>query len=104
MKTLYPVDEETYSRLGKAFLICAQYPEVFGDIPCKKFCAMFVDDIIDEDEDERAARMRAAAPKMYELLRTVFGGTISFTEILKLGDYARELLARIDGKEVDDDE
>ena len=71
MKTLHPVDEETYKRLGKAYLICLQYPDVFGDVTMKKFCSMFVDDIIDEEEDELVARMKASAPKMYRILQEI---------------------------------
>ena len=51
MKTLHPVSQETYERIGKAYLICSQYPEVFEGVSYKKFCGMFVDDIIDEGED-----------------------------------------------------
>lgn len=46
----HDVDDETLSRIGAAFLICAQYPEIFGDVPMEKFRAMFIDDT-KEDED-----------------------------------------------------
>ena len=38
----------------------------------RKFCVMFVDDIIDEGEDLIEARKRAAAPDMYRLLNAAF--------------------------------
>lgn len=68
MKTLKPVDEETYARIGKAYLICSEYPEVFGDVTFKKFCSMFVDAL---DEKKREARMRKYAPDMYRLLKDI---------------------------------
>ncbi|MBQ7217127.1 MAG: hypothetical protein IJS39_14210 [Synergistaceae bacterium] len=70
MKTLYPVDKATHEKIGAAYLVCSQYPEIFGDVPMGKFCSMFVD-VIDEDEDERTARMRASAPEMYRILQEV---------------------------------
>ena len=45
------------------------------------------------------ARLIAIAPEMYERLKEVFCGPISFTEIIRMGDAVRELLARIDGEE-----
>ena len=156
MKTVKPVSQETYERIGKAYAICSEYPDVFGDVKMRKFCGMFVDDIIDEGEDliearkkayannmycllqkafqsmadakvdeplrleideclchitgdscptdEHMARIRAYAPEMYALLQAAFGEAISFTEIIRLGAKAQELLARIDGKEDADDE
>ncbi len=71
MKTLKPVDPETYKKIGQAYLILSEYPEVFGDVTMKKFCSMFVDDIIDEDEDEHEARMKAAASEMYRILKAI---------------------------------
>ena len=68
MKTLKPVDQETYERIGAAYAICSQYPEVFGDVTMRKFCSMFVDDIIDDEEDEKLARMKAYAETMYYML------------------------------------
>ena len=97
MKTLHPVDEETYARIGKAYLICSEHPDVFGDITFKKLCSMFVDDIIDEGEDERKARMKTCAPEMYSLLNKVF----SYMSDLKLNENLRleidECLCRVEG-------
>lgn len=166
MKTVKPVSKETYERIGKAYAICSEYPDVFGDVTFRKFCGMFVDDIIDEGEDLIEARKRAAAPdmyrllnaafmamadakvdeplcleideclchiagdtcptdteldddvredessarkkayagEMYDLIRKVFKEEMSFTEVIRIGDYARDLLARIDGKEDTSDE
>ena len=50
-------------------------------------------------ELEANARLIAAAPEMYELLQRAFCGPISFTDIIKMGDTVRELIARIDGQE-----
>ena len=50
-------------------------------------------------EDEHIARIRAAAPNMYALLQAIFGGAISWDEVTRLGEVARDLLARIDEKE-----
>ena len=72
MKTVKPVSKETYERIGKAYAICSEYPDVFGDVTMRKFCGMFVDDIIDEGEDLIEARKRAAAPDMYRLLNAAF--------------------------------
>ena len=72
MKTVKPVSKETYERIGKAYAICSEYPDVFGDVTFRKFCGMFVDDIIDEGEDIIEARKRAAAPDMYRLLNAAF--------------------------------
>ena len=104
MKTLKPVSKETYERIGKAYAICSEYPDVFGDVTMRKFCGMFVDDIIDEGEDLIEARKKAYAGEMYDLLKAAFGDAISFTEITRLSTIAQELLARIDGKEGADDE
>ena len=68
MKTLHPVSQEIYERIGKAYAICSEYPEVFGAVTMRKFCEMFVDDIIDEGEDLIEARKKAAAPEIYRLL------------------------------------
>ena len=72
MKTVKPVSKETYERIGKAYAICSEYPDVFGDVTMRKFCGMFVDDIIDEGKDLIEARKRAAAPDMYRLLNAAF--------------------------------
>ena len=105
MKTLKSVDEETYTRIGKAYLICAEYPEVFGDVKLEKFCSMFVD-VIDEDEDEREARMKAYAPDMYQLLKDVLD-----TQVINRGvevgeqleDAIYAALSVIDGTEDEDE-
>lgn len=72
MKTVKPVSQETYERIGKAYAICSEYPDVFGDVTFRKFCGMFVDDIIDEGEDLIAARKKAYAGNMYRLLHAAF--------------------------------
>ena len=72
MKTVKPVSKETYEQIGKAYAICSEYPAVFGDVTMRKFCGMFVDDIIDEGKDLIEARKRAAAPDMYRLLNAAF--------------------------------
>ena len=72
MKTVKPVSKETYERIGNAYAICSEYPDVFGDVTFRKFCGMFVDDIIDEGKDLIEARKRAAAPDMYRLLNAAF--------------------------------
>ncbi len=68
MKTVKPVSKETYERIGKAYAICSEYPDVFGDVTFRKFCDMFVDDIIDDGEEFVAARKKAYAGEMYDLL------------------------------------
>ena len=45
-----------YTKLGKAFSICSQYPDVFGDVDLEKFCALFFDNTdndtsADDDKD-----------------------------------------------------
>ena len=102
MKTLKPVDEETYAKIGKAYLICSEYPEVFGEVTMKQFCSMFVD-VIDEDEDEREARMRAYAPKMYQLLRELKEYSEEYDLYSDLKDEVFELLRKIDGGETSDE-
>ena len=72
MKTVKPVSKETYERIGKAYAICSEYPDVFGDVTMRKFCGMFVDDIIDEGEDLIEARKKAYAGEMYCLLQKAF--------------------------------
>ena len=103
MKTVKPVSKETYERIGKAYLICSEYPDVFGDVTFEKFCSMFVD-VIPEGESKRSVRMKAYAGEMYDLIRAVSSTKVSFTDVVKIGDYARELLARIDGEEDTGDE
>ena len=69
MKTVKPVSKETYAKIGAGYLILAEHPEIFGDVTFRKFCDMFVDDIIDEGEEIIAARKKAYAGEMYDLLR-----------------------------------
>ena len=72
MKTVKPVSQETYERIGAAYAICSKYPDIFGDVTFRKFCGMFVDDIIDEEEDLIEARKKAYAGDMYRLLQKAF--------------------------------
>ena len=72
MKTVKPVSKETYELIGKAYAICSEYPDVFGDVTMRKFCGMFVDDIIDDGEDLIEARKKAYASDMYRLLQAAF--------------------------------
>lgn len=69
MKTIKPVSKETYAKIGAGYLILAEHPEIFGDVTFRKFCGMFVDDIIDEGEDLIDACKKAYAGEMYNLLR-----------------------------------
>ena len=103
MKTLKPVDQETYERIGAAYAICSQYPEIFGNVTMKKFCSMFVDDIIDEDEDEHEARMRAYASEMYDMLLLSIESLREHRYDNPTAELIEELLDRIDG-EVKNDE
>ncbi len=49
---LYPdVTEAQLNKIGQAFLVVNEYPEIFGDVPMGKFVAMFM-----TDEQERRAR------------------------------------------------
>ena len=99
MKTLKPVDEETYARIGKAYQICTEYPEVFGDVTMKKVCSMFVD-VLDEDEDEREARMKSHASEMYRILKAVYVWSRTGCNINEELEYdIWELLREIDGEE-----
>lgn len=99
MKTREPVDDETAARIGKAYVVCSQYPEIFGDVKMSKFCGMFVD-VIDDDEDEREARMRKVAPEMYKILCRVDELCEKVDLDSDTEEDIRELLALIDGKEV----
>lgn len=38
------LEQSPYTRLGKAFTLCSQHPEIFGDVDLHKFCALFLDD------------------------------------------------------------
>lgn len=103
MKTLKPVDPETYKKIGQAYLILSEYPEVFGDVTMKKFCSMFVDDIIDDGEDEHEARMRAYASEMYDMLLLSIESLREHRYDSPTAERIEELLDRIDG-EVRNDE
>ena len=104
MKTVKPVSQETYERIGAAYAICSKYPDIFGDVTFRKFCGMFVDDIVDEGEDLIEARKKAYAGEMYDLLATMWadwdenGGGDGYQSTI--GD----LLDRIDRKECASDE
>lgn len=95
MKTLHPVDEETYARIGKAYLICSQYPDVFGDVTFKKFCSMFVD-VLDDDEDEQDVRLKVVAPAMYRLLGAALERLNNYEPYGATTQAIRELLSGID--------
>ena len=101
MKTVKPVSQETYECIGKAYTICSQYPEVFGDVTFQKFCKMFVDDIIDEGEDIISARKRAHSGEMYDLLELAIDTLREHTPNSLLGDHIEALLDRIDNGEED---
>ena len=38
-----------YTKLGRAFVICSQYPEIFGDVDLHKFCPLFIETSDDEN-------------------------------------------------------
>lgn len=49
---LYPdTTEEQFNKIGQAFIVFNQFPEIFGEVPMRKFVAMFM-----TDEQERRAR------------------------------------------------
>ena len=105
MKTLHPVSQETYERIGKAYAICSEYPEVFGAVTMRKFCGMFVDDIIDEEEDLIEARKKAAAPEMYEMLELAVESLMEHNPDSPTAEMIEALLDRIDyGEEVSEGE
>ena len=62
------MSKETYAKIGAGYLILAEHPEIFGDVTFRKFCDMFVPDIIDEGEEVATARKKAYAEAMYDLL------------------------------------
>ena len=100
MKTLKPVDEATYTKIGKAYLIYSQYPEVFNDVTFEKFCGMFVD-VIPEGEDEKLARMKAYAETMYYMLKNLryefmHGGASDEKYITQIIVEIGEVLSEID--------
>ena len=98
MRPLYPVDQETYARIGEAYLICSEYPEVFGQVTFKKFCSMFVD-IADENEDLQEARKRKEAPAMYQLLCEIRECLTDYDLPSDIEADINEILARIEEKE-----
>ena len=107
MKTVKPVDEATKAKIGKANLICSQYPDVFGDVTMKKFCAMFVD-VVDEDDDEHEARIKAEAESMYWMLRNMLyelkrGSGKDADYLTQMIDDIGEVLSRIDGEDACDE-
>lgn len=106
MKTVKPVSKETYERIGKAYLICSEYPDVFGDVTFERFCSMFVD-VIPEGESEHAAREKAYAGEMYSMLYRAYAWIVSDEDDAE-SDIAQDisrLLHRIDyGKEDTGDE
>ena len=104
MKTVKPVSQETYERIGAAYAICSKYPDIFGDVTFKKFCGMFVDDIIDEEEDLIEARKKAYAGEMYDFLDAI-AEDMSVREGCE--DYVSRIMAlldRIDGNGEEDAE
>ena len=99
MKTLKPVSKETYERIGKAYAICSEYPDVFGDVTMRKFCGMFVDDIIDEGEDLIEARKKAYAGEMYKMLEMAEESLIEHNPDSPTARKIEILLDRIDDGE-----
>lgn len=107
MKTLKPVDEATYARIGKAYLICSQYPDVFDGVTYEKFCGMFVD-VVADDEDIHEARMKAEAESMYWMLRNMLyelkrGSCDDADYIAQVIDDIGEVLSRIDREDACDE-
>lgn len=112
MKTREPVNDETAALIGKAYVVCSQYPEIFGNVKMSKFCGMFVD-VIEEDEDEREARMRAVAPEIYGLLHLLLSYVYEANGLATSPQYRAKtkrdieqveaLLARIDGEGPEDE-
>ncbi len=107
MKTVKPVDEATKARIGKAYLICSQYPDVFEGVAYEKFCGMFVD-VVAEDEDVHEARIKAEAESMYWMLRNMLyelkrgSGDDADYIAQVIGDIG-EVLSRIDGEDACDE-
>ncbi len=106
MKTREPVDEATAARIGKAYVVCSQYPEIFGDVKMSKFCGMFVD-VIDEDEDEREVQLRALAPEMYEWILEILDYLASFSidedGLNELEAKGWKFWERVEGKKAEDE-
>ncbi len=109
MKTLHPASQEQLAKIGAAYLIFSANPDVFGDVTYKQLCSLFVDDIIDDGEDTKEARMKACAEDMYYALSNLryelqHGGAQDADYIKQVIDEVGELLALIDGKEDASDE
>ena len=102
MKTLHTVDKETYKRIGKAYLVCSEYPEIFGDVKMEKFCGMFVD-VIREDDDEREARMRTFVPEMYRILKDIYAWCKNNELDSEIEYDIWRVLKSIDGGDANDD-
>ena len=98
MKTLKPVDPATYEKIGAAYVVCAEYPEIFGDVPLKKFCGMFVDVVDDEEE-----RLKAMAPAMYRLLKKIDKRCQRYDLDPDLEDELSEVLRAIESEASDDE-
>ena len=49
---LREVNESPYTKLGKAFVIFSQYPEIFGDVPLWKLKYLFFDEWEECADDE----------------------------------------------------
>lgn len=45
-------DDKLTNKIGKAFIICSLFPEVFGDVNLGKFRALFIDDEEENYDDE----------------------------------------------------
>ena len=104
MKTVKPVDKATLECIGAAYAICSRYPDVFGDVKMRKFCDMFVDDIIDDGEQLAAARKKAYAGEMYDFLNALAQDMVAQHGYKDYVPKIMALLDRIDGKEDADDE
>ena len=98
MKTLNDLDEETQERILKAFQICVEHMDVFGEVEMQKLCSLFADGIF---EDDREVRMRKYAPDMYQLLKYVLNSEVDLGEQLEDAIYAG--LRVIDGTEDKDE-
>ena len=106
MRTLRPVSQETYEKIGAAYAICSEYPEVFGEVRNKEFCSMFVPDILDESVDVHEARKKAAAHEMYEMLEAAVKALNEYNPNSTTAVRIERLLDLIDdvGKEASCDE
>lgn len=96
MKTLNDLDEGTQERILKAFQICVEHMDVFGEVEMHNLCSLFADGVF---EDEREARKRKYAPEMYELLSELKEYSEEYDLYSDLKDEVFELLRKIDGGE-----